>query len=150
MDTKLLAAHCVHIDRDEMFQLKEAGAGVAHCPTSNLKLASGIAPVSQMLEMGLNVGVGTDGPASNNDLDMFEEVRLAALLAKTASNDPTVLPARQAVEMATIGGARALHMADVTGSLEVGKRADVDCGRYGGRSQPASFSTTMTMPFIRG
>ncbi|MCB8923312.1 MAG: amidohydrolase family protein [Ardenticatenaceae bacterium] len=125
LDTKLLAAHCVHIDRDEMFQLKEAGAGVAHCPTSNLKLASGIAPVSQMLEMGLNVGVGTDGPASNNDLDMFEETRLAALLAKTASNDPTMLPARQAVEMATIGGARALHMADVTGSLEVGKRADV-------------------------
>ncbi len=125
LDTKLLAAHCVHIDRDEMFQLKEAGAGVAHCPTSNLKLASGIAPVSQMLELGLNVGVGTDGPASNNDLDMFEEARLAALLAKTATNDPTMLPARQAVEMATIGGARALHMADVTGSLEVGKRADV-------------------------
>ena len=104
---------------------EEAGAGVAHCPTSNLKLASGIAPVSQMLEIGLNVGVATDGPASNNDLDMFEEARLAALLAKTASNDPTVLPARQAVEMATIGGARALHMADVTGSLEVGKRADM-------------------------
>ena len=125
LDTKLLAAHCVHIDRDEMFQLKEAGAGVAHCPTSNLKLASGIAPISQMLEMGLNVGVGTDGPASNNDLDMFEESRLAALLAKTASNDPTTLPARQALEMATIGGARALHMADITGSLEVGKRADL-------------------------
>ncbi|MCA9969577.1 MAG: amidohydrolase family protein [Anaerolineales bacterium] len=125
LDTKLLAAHCVHIDRDEMFLLKEAGAGVAHCPTSNLKLASGIAPVGEMLAAGLNVGVGTDGPASNNDLDMFEEHRLAALLAKTASNDPTVLPARQAVEMATIGGARALHMGHLTGSLEVGKRADV-------------------------
>ncbi|MEZ4643992.1 MAG: amidohydrolase family protein [Chloroflexota bacterium] len=125
LDTKLLAAHCVHLDRDEMFLLKEAGAGVAHCPTSNLKLASGIAPVSQMLEMGLKVGVGTDGPASNNDLDMLEEARLAALLAKTASNDPTMLPAKQAVEMATIGGARALHMEEITGSLEVGKRADV-------------------------
>ena len=98
LDTKLLAAHCVHMDRGEMFDLQKAGAGVAHCPTSNLKLASGIAPVGEMLEMGLNVGVGTDGPASNNDLDMFEEVRLAALLAKTQSNDPTVLPARQALE----------------------------------------------------
>jgi 5-methylthioadenosine/S-adenosylhomocysteine deaminase len=125
LNTKLLAAHCVHLDRSEMFLLKEAKAGVAHCPTSNLKLASGIAAVSQMLEIGLNVGVGTDGPASNNDLDMFEETRLAALLAKTASGDPTVLPARQALEAATIGGARALHMADITGSLEVGKRADI-------------------------
>ncbi|MBE2201517.1 MAG: amidohydrolase family protein [Anaerolinea sp.] len=125
LDTKLLAAHCVHLDRDEMFLLKEAGAGVAHCPTSNLKLASGIAPISQMLEMGLKVGVGTDGPASNNDLDMLEETRLAALLAKAESNDPTMLPARQALEMATIGGARALHMDGVTGSLEPGKRADV-------------------------
>ena len=125
LETKLLAAHCVHLDKGEMFQLKKAGAGVAHCPTSNLKLASGIAAVGQMLEIGLKVGVGTDGAASNNDLDMFEEARLAALLAKTASNDPTVLPARQALELATIGGARAMHMAAVTGSLEPGKRADM-------------------------
>jgi 5-methylthioadenosine/S-adenosylhomocysteine deaminase len=125
LNTKLLAAHCVHIDEGEMFKLKKAGAGIAHCPTSNLKLASGIAPVGKMLEMGLNVGVGTDGPASNNDLDMFEETRLAALLAKTDSNDPTTLPARQALELATIGGARAVHMAHLTGSLEVGKRADL-------------------------
>jgi len=125
LETKLLAAHCVHLDEGEMFALKEAGAGVAHCPTSNLKLSSGIAAVGQMLSLGLNVGVGTDGPASNNDLDMFEEVRLAALLAKTKSNDPTVLPARQALELATISGARALHMADKTGSLEAGKRADL-------------------------
>lgn len=122
---KLLAAHCVHLDRGEMYDLQKAGAGIAHCPTSNLKLSSGIAQVGQMLEMGLNVGVGTDGPASNNDLDMFEEMRLAALLAKTTSNDPTVLPARQALELATIGGARAIHMAEIIGSLEVGKRADV-------------------------
>jgi 5-methylthioadenosine/S-adenosylhomocysteine deaminase len=125
LQTKLLAAHCVHIDRGEMYDLQKAGAGVAHCPTSNLKLSSGIAQAGQMLEMGLNVGVGTDGPASNNDLDMFEEMRLAALLAKTVSNDPTVLPARQALEMATIAGARALHMGDLTGSLEAGKRADI-------------------------
>lgn len=125
LETKLLAAHCVHLERSEMYALKDAGAGVAHCPTSNLKLASGIAPVGEMLDIGLKVGVGTDGPASNNDLDMFEEVRLAALLAKTKSNDPTVLPARQALEAATIGGARALHMEHFTGSLEVGKRADL-------------------------
>ncbi len=125
LKTKLLAAHCVHLDRGEMYDLRKAGAGIAHCPTSNLKLSSGIAQVGQMMEMGLNVGVGTDGPASNNDLDMFEETRLAALLAKTASNDPTVLPARQALEMATIGGARALHMAEWIGSLKPGKRADL-------------------------
>ncbi|KAA3657411.1 MAG: amidohydrolase [Chloroflexi bacterium] len=125
LETKLLAAHCVHLDESEMFLLKQAGAGVAHCPTSNLKLASGIANTAKMLEMDLNVGVGTDGPASNNDLDMFEETRLAALLAKTHSNDPTVLPARQALEMATIRGAHAVHMGDVTGSLEPGKQADI-------------------------
>lgn len=123
--TKLLAAHCVHLDRGEMYDLRKAGAGIAHCPTSNLKLSSGIAQVGQMWEMGLNVGVGTDGPASNNDLDMFEEMRLSALLAKTVSNDPTVLPARDAMEMATIRGAQALYMSDVTGSLEPGKRADL-------------------------
>lgn len=125
LETKLLAAHCVHLDRGEMYDLKKAGAGVAHCPSSNLKLASGFAPIGMMLEMGLNVGVGTDGPASNNDLDMFQETHLAALLAKAVSNDPTVLPARRALELATIGGARAVHMSDLTGSLEVGKRADL-------------------------
>ncbi len=137
LETKLLAAHCVHLDRSEMFALKEAGAGVAHCPTSNLKLASGIAAVGEMLDVGLHVGIGTDGPASNNDLDMVEETRLAALLAKTKTNDPTVLPARQALQMATIGGARALHMGDVTGSLEVGKRADIAVlGMDGIHNQP--------------
>lgn len=125
LETKLLAAHCVHLEESEMFLLRKAGAGIAHCPTSNLKLASGIANVGKMLELGMKVGVGTDGPASNNDLDMFEEVRLAALLAKTKSNDPTVFPARQALEAATIGGARALHMDHITGSLEAGKRADL-------------------------
>lgn len=125
LETKLLAAHCVHLDRGEIYDLKKAGAGVAHCPSSNLKLASGLARVGDMLEMGLNVGVGTDGPASNNDLDMFQEVHLAALLAKTVSNDPTVLPARQALELATIRGAKAIHMGHLTGSLEPGKRADL-------------------------
>jgi 5-methylthioadenosine/S-adenosylhomocysteine deaminase len=125
LDAKVIAAHCVHIDEDEMHILLRHGAGVAHNPTSNLKLASGVAPVTRMLALGLNVGVGTDGPASNNDLDMWEETRLAALLAKGMTGDPTALPARQALAMATIGGARALHLGDLTGSLEPGKRADV-------------------------
>ena len=123
-DAKVLAAHCVHIDEGEMRTLLHAGAGVAHNPSSNLKLASGMAPVQKMLEAGLNVGIGTDGPASNNDLDMFEEVRLAAFVAKTVSNDPTALPASTALSMATRLGARALHQ-DNVGTLEAGKRADL-------------------------
>ncbi len=122
---KVLAAHCVHIDQNEIHLLHDGDATVAHCPTSNLKLASGIAPITQMLKAELTVGIGTDGPASNNDLDMFEEMRLAAILAKTDANDPTVLPARQALLMATRQGAAALFLDDITGSLEVGKRADV-------------------------
>lgn len=124
-DAKVLAAHCVHIDQNEMHILHDGDATIAHCPTSNLKIASGIAPVAQMLKGDLTIGIGTDGTASNNDLDMFEEVRLAAILAKTAANDPTALPARQALLMATRQGAAALFMDDITGSLEVGKRADV-------------------------
>ena len=124
-DAHVLAAHCVHIDGGEMTTLHEAHAGVAHNPTSNLKLGSGIAPVAKMLEHGIPVGIGTDGPASNNDLDMFEELRLAALLAKGAGNNPTALPARDALAMATRMGARALGLDAVTGSLEPGKRADL-------------------------
>ena len=124
-DARVLAAHCVHIDEGEMRALRDAGAGVAHNPTSNLKLGSGIAPVAKMLEIGIAVGIGTDGPASNNDLDMFEETRLAALLAKGIGGDPTALPARDALAMATRIGARAIHLGEVTGSIEPGKRADL-------------------------
>ena len=124
-DAKVLAAHCVHIDEGEMRTLKHLNAGIAHNPTSNLKLASGVAPVVKMLDLGLNVGIGTDGPASNNDLDMFEETRLAAILAKGMSGDPTALPARDALAMATRLGARALHLGHLTGTLEPGKRADL-------------------------
>ncbi len=124
-EAKVLAAHCVHIDEGEMRTLLHVNAGVAHNPTSNLKLGSGMAPVVKMLDQGLNVGIGTDGPASNNDLDMFEETRLTAILAKGISGDPTVLPARKALEMATRLGAAALHIGGLTGSLEPGKRADL-------------------------
>jgi 5-methylthioadenosine/S-adenosylhomocysteine deaminase len=124
-DAKVIAAHCVHIDMGEMRTLEHAGAGIAHNPSSNLKLASGFAPVPQMLEVGLNVGIGTDGPASNNDLDMFEEMRLASLLAKAVSQDPTAVPAPVTLAMATRLGAQALHVGHLTGSLEPGKRADM-------------------------
>jgi len=124
-DAKVLAAHCVHIDDGEIRTLQHLGAGIAHNPSSNLKLASGVAPVKRMLDIGVNVGIGTDGPASNNDLDMFEEMRLTSFLQKGTSGDPTVLPARSTLLMATRLGAQALHIGDITGSLEVGKRADL-------------------------
>jgi len=125
LEAKVIAAHCVHIDIGEIRTLQHVNAGVAHNPSSNLKLASGFAPVQKMLENGLNVGIGTDGPASNNDLDMFEEVRLASFVAKASSNDPTVVPAATALLMATRMGAQALHIGHLTGSLEPGKRADL-------------------------
>ncbi|HKJ26514.1 MAG TPA: amidohydrolase family protein [Anaerolineales bacterium] len=124
-DAKLLAAHCVHVDAGEIHTLKHNNAGVAHNPSSNMKLASGMAPITAMLNEGLNVGIGTDGPASNNDLDMFEEIRLAAFMAKTRENDPTTLPAKTALLMATRLGAQAMHIGHLTGSLQPGKRADL-------------------------
>jgi len=125
LEAKVIAAHCVHIDPGEIRTLHHAGAGVSHNPSSNLKLASGFAPVTKMLDVGLNVGIGTDGPASNNDLDMFEEVRLAAFIAKAVTNDPTSLPASQALLMGTRLGAQALHIGHLTGSLTSGRRADL-------------------------
>ena len=124
-EAKVIAAHCVHVDEGEIRTLQHHNVGIGHCPSSNMKLASGIAPVARMLEAGLNVGIGTDGVASNNDLDMLEEMRLASFLGKVATMDPTSLPARQVLEMATIMGARALHIDGLTGSLEPGKRADL-------------------------
>jgi 5-methylthioadenosine/S-adenosylhomocysteine deaminase len=124
-DAKVIAAHCVHIDPGEIRLLKKRNAGVAHNPSSNLKLASGFSPVKQMIDIGINVGIGTDGPASNNDLDMFEEIRLTTFLAKGSSGDPTALPAKTTVAMATRIGAKALHIEDITGSLTPGKRADL-------------------------
>lgn len=124
-DAKVIAAHCVHIDEGEIHTLKHYNAGVSHNPSSNMKLSSGVAPVKKMLELGLNVGIGTDGPASNNDLDMFEELRLASFLQKGFSGDPTALPASETLLMATRMGANALHIGHLTGSLTVGKRADL-------------------------
>ncbi|MEQ1488635.1 MAG: TRZ/ATZ family hydrolase [Methylotenera sp.] len=120
-----VAAHGVHLLNHEIDMLAEYGCHIAHCPTSNLKLASGIAPVAQLLAQGVNVGLGTDGAASNNRLDMFAEMRLGALLAKGTSGDATVVPAHQALEMATINAAKALGMEAKIGSIEIGKLADL-------------------------
>ena len=122
---KTVAAHCVHVDSEQIRLLKKHDVAVVHSPTSNLKLASGIAPIREMLESGVKLSVGTDGAASNNDLDMFEEMRLEALLVKGATYDPVALPARDALLMATRWGAEALRLGDITGSLEAGKRADM-------------------------
>ena len=117
-------AHCVHLSNDEIKTLKKTGTNVVHCPSSNLKLGSGIAPVVTLLEEGISVSLGADGAACNNRLDMFTEMRTAALLQK-ALHGPEVLPASQVLRMATIDGARALGLDSEIGSLEVGKRADV-------------------------
>ena len=124
-----VAAHGVHLLANEIELLAEYGCHIAHCPSSNLKLASGIAPVTELLAKGVNVALGTDGAASNNRLDMFAEMRLAALLAKGVSGDATVLPAHQALAMATIHGAKALGLDHKIGSIEVAKLADLTAVR---------------------
>ena len=125
LSNRVIAAHTVHINDAEIDILKRENVGSAHCPQSNMKLASGVAPIPQMLLKDLAVGLGTDGAASNNDLDMWEEMDTAAKLHKLISNDPKVLNAQQAFEMATIRGAKALHLDDKIGSIETGKRADI-------------------------
>ena len=120
-----LAAHAIWVSDDDIAILKRRGIGLAHNPESNMKLASGAAPVAKYLAAGLALGLGTDGAASNNDLDMFEAMRQASFLAKHVTKDPTAVPARAALDLATIGGARALHMESRIGSLAAGKRADL-------------------------
>ena len=126
LDGPTIAAHGVWLDDADLKILKAHGTGIAHCPSSNMKLASGVAPVMKMLGLGIPVGLGTDGPAgSNNDFDLMEEMNLAADLQKVTTGDPTALNAEQAVAMATIQGARVAGLDQQTGSLEIGKRADL-------------------------
>ncbi|HEX8355121.1 MAG TPA: 5'-deoxyadenosine deaminase, partial [Pyrinomonadaceae bacterium] len=120
----VLLAHCVHVREDEIRLLASKGTHVAHCPSSNMKLGSGVAPVTEMLGRGVSVSLGADGAPCNNRLDMFTEMRTAALLQKV-SRGADALPAPRVLRMATLGGARALGLGDEVGSLEVGKRADV-------------------------
>ena len=121
----LVAVHAVHLDDAEIDLLARQGASVVHCPSSNLKLASGFAPVHSLLKKGVNVALGTDGAASNNRLDLFQEMRTAALLAKAVGDDAQAMPAHAALRAATLAGAKALGLEKITGSIEPGKAADL-------------------------
>jgi 5-methylthioadenosine/S-adenosylhomocysteine deaminase len=121
----LQAVHMVHLEPPDLKLLAERGVHCIHCPESNLKLGNGVSPVRELLAAGVNVSIGTDGAASNNNLDLLEELRCAALLAKGVTGDPEALDAWQAIEMATLAGARALGLDQVIGSVEVGKQADL-------------------------
>ncbi|KIA81212.1 N-ethylammeline chlorohydrolase [Chromobacterium piscinae] len=125
LSPRLVAAHMVHLNDAEIELAAKYSVSTAHNPASNMKLASGIAPIGKMLDAGIAVGIGTDGAASNNKLDMLAETRLAALLAKVGTLDPTTVPAAAAIRMATLNGARALGIAEKTGSVKVGKDADL-------------------------
>lgn len=121
----LIAVHAAHLEPDEITLLARHGSHIAHCPTSNMKLASGIPPIANILKKGGNIGLGTDGAASNNRLDMFQEMRHAALLGKVSSGDAAALDAHTVLKMATLSGAQALGLGDITGSLKPGKKADI-------------------------
>jgi len=122
---RAIAAHCVHVDEADIELLADKGVHVIHNPTSNLKLASGFAPTAAMIEAGVSLAIGTDGPASNNNQNMLEEIHLAAILAKAVSGDPTAMPAAQALQIATEGGSKALGLAEAAGSLSEGAPADL-------------------------
>jgi 5-methylthioadenosine/S-adenosylhomocysteine deaminase len=137
LNHRLTAVHMVHLEEAEIPRLAQCAASVVHCPESNLKLGNGFCPVQRLLDAGVNVALGTDGAASNNDLDLHGEMRTAALLAKGVSGDAKALPAATALEMATLGGARALGLDDTIGSLLPGKSADIVAMDLGGiETQP--------------
>jgi 5-methylthioadenosine/S-adenosylhomocysteine deaminase len=144
----VLAAHGVWVTDDDIAILKRTGASISHNPESNMKLASGVAPVPKYLAAGVTVGLGTDGAASNNDLDMFEAMRQAAFLHKLSSRDPQAVPAAVALEMATIGGSRALGLDRKIGSLEVGKRADVIVVAMDGARQTPMYSPVSHLVYV--
>jgi 5-methylthioadenosine/S-adenosylhomocysteine deaminase len=147
LNNRTIAAHVVFADDEEMNLLKRFGVGVAHNPQSNMKLASGVSPVPQMLSKNLSVGLGTDGAASNNDLNMWEEMDTAAKLHKLSSGDPKVVSAMQAFEMATIRGARALHLEKLIGSIETGKRADIAIVDFEGLHQTPYFNVYSSLVY---
>ena len=127
MNASLLAVHAVHVTAAEITQMAVAGVAIAHCPRSNLKLASGIAPVADFVSAGISVGIGTDGAASNNVLDMLDELRTAALLAKVVAGNASAVSAEDALRMATLDAARVLGRDHEIGSIEAGKWADLTC-----------------------
>ena len=139
LSPRLIAVHMTQLTQEEMLWCSEAGVHIAHCPESNLKLASGFCPVSELDKLAVNISIGTDGAASNNDLDMFAEMRQAALLAKAVGKDPSSIPAHRALEMATINAAKALGLEMDIGSIEAGKYADLTA---------VSLNTIETQPFF--
>lgn len=150
VNERLLAVHAVHLLPEEIEQLAQHGCSIAHCPASNLKLASGIAPLPALLAHGVNNGLGTDGAASNNRLDIFQEMRLAALLAKGASGDATAAPAFDVLRMATLDGARALGLAGRIGSLVPGKAADVIAVRLDDPASQPCFDVISHLVYVLG
>lgn len=146
----LIAVHMIHLINEEINLLKQQNCNIAHCPSSNLKLASGFAPITDLLAQGINVGIGTDGAASNNRLDMFEEMRLSALLAKAQSNQATALPAHQTLRMATLNGAIALGLDKITGSLSIGKAADITAVDFSGLALSPCFDPISHLVYVAG
>jgi 5-methylthioadenosine/S-adenosylhomocysteine deaminase len=143
-----LAAHAVWLDEADMATLAQRGVGLAHNPGSNMKLASGIAAVPQWIEHGIHAGLGTDGAASSNDLDMFEAMRLTALLHKVATSNPQAMPARLVLELATRRGAEALGLSDRIGSLEAGKQADLITVAMDGARQTPMFDPVSHLVYV--
>ena len=150
LNSSLTLAHCVHLNQAEIMLLAAHGCSIAHCPSSNLKLASGIAPIAECSKNGINIGLGTDGAASNNRLDMFTEMRLAALLAKGQSGDATAISAHQALAMATINGARALNLDEKIGSIEIGKLADLTAVRMNDLTMQPCFDPISHLIYVAG
>jgi 5-methylthioadenosine/S-adenosylhomocysteine deaminase len=150
LNSTVTLAHCVHLNQAEIKLLAEHDCSIAHCPSSNLKLASGIAPTAEYAKHGINIGLGTDGAASNNRLDMFAEMRLAALLAKGQSGDATAISAHDALRMATINGAKALNLSDKIGSIEVGKLADLTAVRLTDIEMQPCFDVVSHLIYVAG
>lgn len=150
LSPNLIAVHMVHLTKEEIALLKQQNCNIAHCPSSNLKLASGIAQIADLLVQGINVGIGTDSAASNNRLDMFEEMRLTALLAKAQSNQAEALSAHQALRMATLNGAIALGIDKITGSLAIGKAADITAVDFSGLALSPCFDPVSHLVYVAG
>ncbi|TDR33098.1 TRZ/ATZ family hydrolase [Hydromonas duriensis] len=150
LNDKLIGAHMVHLNDEEINLAARLKVAAAHNPSSNMKLASGIAPIQKMLDAGMTVGIGTDGAASNNKLDMFAETRSAALLAKVGTLNPLAVPAATALRMATLEGAKALHLDDKIGSLKVGKRADLIAIDMGSLETSPTFNVVSHLVYSAG
>ncbi len=150
LSPNFIGVHMAHLTGDEVGLMAQQGCSVAHCPSSNLKLASGLAPVAALLDAGINVGLGTDGAASNNRLDIFGEMRLTALLAKGQSGRAQAVPAWQALQMATLNGAKAMGLGSLTGSLVPGKAADITAVDFSGLELAPCYDPISHLVYVAG